>query len=124
MDSADLETWVGAYIEAHSSAETVELDHPQWWAVQRFFELEMEQPDVIWAAILLTIEKTTNQRVIGVLAAGPLEDLIENHGPTWIDRIEVEALRNPKFKHLLGGVWKSSTPEIWGRVEKARGKAW
>jgi hypothetical protein len=124
MDSAELDTWVGAYIEANSSSDTVELDHPQWWAIQRFLELEMDQPEQVWAAILLVNERTTNERVIGVLAAGPLEDLIENHGAAWIDRIELEASRNPKFQHLLGGVWESGTPEIWTRVEKARVKAW
>ncbi len=53
-----------------------------------------------------------------MLAAGPLEDLIEYHGPDFIGRIEDEARRSAIFRELLGEVWESSTPEVWGRIEK------
>jgi hypothetical protein len=123
IERDELEDWVNAYVEAEL-AGNIGIDHQLWWSKQKFFDLEIDDPESIWAAILLTIEKTSDHRVIGGVAAGPLEDLIENHGAAWIDRIELEARRNPKFRHLLGGVWKSSTPEIWSRVENARVKSW
>ena len=73
-----------------------------------------------WKVINLIIKKTSEQSVIGSLAAGPLEDLIQYHGNRFIDRIETEARKNALFRHLLGGVWKSEPPEIWSRIEKAR----
>jgi hypothetical protein len=124
IDRSDLDAWADAYIQAAQSPEKIDVDHPLWWAIEKFFDIEADQPEIVWAAILSIIDKTSNDRVIGNLAAGPLEELIGNHGPAWIDRIENEARRNPKFRHLLGGVWQSSTPEIWARVEKARVKAW
>lgn len=78
----------------------------------------MDDPEAVWGAILAIAEKTSNETVLGALAAGPLEDLIENHGATWIDRLEAEAKSNPRFKDLL--VWRSGTPEVWSRIEKAR----
>lgn len=62
--------------------------------------------------------------MIGILAAGPLEDLIHAWGPAFIDRIEVQAHRDLAFRHLLGGVWRSSSEEIWKRIEVARVRAW
>ena len=60
-----------------------------------------------------------------MLAAGPLEDVLTEHGPAIIDEVERRAGRNAKFRHLLGGVWEGGIPgEIWERVCRARGEAW
>ena len=120
----DLNEWSTAYIEAMDSSENVHEHHPLFWAVDKFFDLEIERPDVCWEAILDILSKKPSDRVLGVLAAGPLEDLINNHGSVYIEKIETEARRNPAFRHLLGGVWESGTPDVWGRVEKIRGKPW
>jgi hypothetical protein len=73
-----------------------------------------------WQVILTVLSLRPSDDVIGVLAAGPLEDLIDDHGADFIGRIEEEARKSPAFRHLLGGVWRSGTPEVWARVEKAR----
>ncbi|MGT2431445.1 DUF6869 domain-containing protein [Cupriavidus basilensis] len=54
--------------------------------------------------------------MLGALAAGELEDLIEYHGPAFIGRIERQAGRDPRFRRLLCGVWRSSTPQVWARI--------
>ncbi|WP_412547826.1 DUF6869 domain-containing protein [Pseudomonas sp. PDM11] len=61
------------------------------------------------------------ESVFTILAAGPLEDLIDEAGPELIERIELHARRTPTFRNLLGGVWAISTPGIWARVEAAGG---
>jgi hypothetical protein len=59
------------------------------------------------------------------LAARPLEDLLSDHGPEMIERVEAEARRNPAFNLLLGGVWRGDISEdIWSRVEAARLRTW
>jgi hypothetical protein len=65
-----------------------------------------------------------NDRLPARLAAGPLEDLIHYHGPEIIAEMEVRSRCNPEFRHLLGGVWESGTPEIWTRIQKVQGKVW
>jgi hypothetical protein len=48
-----------------------------------------------------------------------VEDLLSQHGPSFIDRVEHEARSNPKFAYLLGGVWRLEiTDEVWQRVQK------
>ena len=115
----DLRTWVDAYIEAQQDPNLLEEGNSRWWAVNRFWEAG---PEDCWSAILATLSREPPAKVLGILAAGPLEDLVEYHGPRFIERIEAEARRSPAFRDLLSGVWKNSTPLIWARIEKARAK--
>ena len=70
------------------------------------------------------LEQDANEYVLGVLAASSLEDLIQYHDPQFIDCIETRARQDPSFRHLLGGVYESSTPDVWFRIETARGRPW
>jgi hypothetical protein len=54
---------------------------------------------------------------VGLLAAGPLENLPSYHGDVFMDRVEVLAHSNPRFAFLLGGVWRfQMSEENWNRV--------
>ena len=89
-----------------------------------FYEGETN-PEDLWSFVLKVLEKAPDKKVLSVLAAGPLEELISHVGMTFIVRIEAEARRNPAFRHLLGGVWRhGASEEIWSRVEAARGSSW
>ena len=120
LSKQGLNEWVDAYIKAQECEETIHENHPLFWAINQFFELEDDHPEICWEVILEVLHREPSQRVLGVLAAGPLEDLIDKHGPEYIEKIEKEAKVNPTFMHLLGGVWESGTPEVWNRVLKAR----
>ncbi|MEA9588297.1 hypothetical protein VC279_00570 [Xanthomonas sp. WHRI 10064A] len=118
----DIETWASAYIAFQQDGAGTNENHPLWWAVKRF--MDAPGSDESWSTILAILGKNPPDSVIGVLAAGPLEDLIQDSGLDYIERIELEARRNPAFRHLLGGVWKSGTPEVWARLEVARSSTW
>ncbi|MDB5762941.1 MAG: hypothetical protein JWQ21_1936 [Herminiimonas sp.] len=120
MVTIDFEKWIAAYIEVQESVDEFDEKHPLFWAIIRFWDLNDEHPGLCWKAILEIVDRKPSLKVIGMLAAGPLEDLIHHHGHEYIDRIESEAKNNPDFKRLLDGVWESSTPEIWSRVEAIR----
>nr|WP_315484937.1 hypothetical protein [uncultured Undibacterium sp.] len=126
MTPSEFDEWVVAYIMYQSAPESERRreDHPLFWAVLKFFDLMSDEPEICWKAILDILRRKPEDEVIGVLSAGPLEDLIKDHGGDFIDRIVLEASRNPDFKHSLGGVWKSGSPEVWARVEAIRGKSW
>jgi hypothetical protein len=125
MTRDEIADWATAYIEAQMIPK-IPADHPLWWAIERFMLPVGTDvtPEDCWMAILEVLSREPPQQVIGILAAGALEDLIQYHGPEFIERIETESRRNAAFRHLLGGVWKSSTPEVWSRVEEARGDPW
>jgi hypothetical protein len=87
------------------------------------------KPDLAWEAIKVAVAQLASRpdriESVEVLAAGPVEDLLRDHGPSVIDRIETEARRNPAFNYVLGGVWATSiAPEVWERVEQIRNEAW
>jgi hypothetical protein len=121
----EINEWANAYIAAEELPEKERHDSSYWWAIERFMNMrDSAQADDGWTTILKVLDGQPSQNVIGMLAAGPLEDLIQEWGELFVDRIELEARRNPAFRHLLGGVWESSTPEVWARIEKARGTSW
>ena len=106
---------------------TVEQVVSDWLAGTDISMIEvcMEHPEIAWLAInqLLTAELTKDQ--LAVLAAGPMEDLLVHHGNAFIDRVEFEASRNPRFNFLLGGVWQNSiVADIWDRIKLARCEVW
>ena len=73
---------------------------------------------------LSTESETEAQRILGMTAAGPIEDLLSYHGPDFIDRVEAEAKRDPRMSWTLGGVWQCDMPDdIFGRVERVAGGA-
>jgi hypothetical protein len=62
------------------------------------------------------------RRVVGNLAAGPLEELLDRHGSLFIEAIEKEARSDRRMAWTLGGVWQSSMGnDIWARVQRAAG---
>jgi len=118
---SEIDAWVDAYIAAQSSGRPVQVEDPNWWAVERFMQLgQRDQAEACWTAILGVLKREPSDTVLSVLAAGPLEDLIHYWGQTFIERIEDVARRDAAFRALLGGVWQSSTPEVWERVTAFR----
>ena len=106
------------------AAKNKKYDGEGYWASDKLSDMEREDPEGLWSAILLIHslnEEGADPVVAGVLAAGPLENLLAYHGPQFIDRVETHARRNPKFAFVLCGVWQSlMSDEIWARVMKAR----
>ncbi len=92
------------------------------------FDLPRDQPELCWETILTILEQLPadpEDGLFGVLAAGMMEDLLRNHGPEFIERVEAEAEREPKFNLLLGGVWLTRmSEEVRDRVEACRREVW
>ena len=92
------------------------------------WDLPREQPELAWLAILEALSQIgpdVGDRRFAVLAAGPLEDLMSEHGKSMIDRVELHARRNPDFALLLGGVWRNDIEEgVWERMGKFAKRGW
>ncbi|QBB71000.1 hypothetical protein ELE36_11930 [Pseudolysobacter antarcticus] len=77
------------------------------------------RPEQGWRAILGAVADARVEPYLGLLAAGPLEDLLSCHGEAFIERVEAEALLNPRFARVLGSVWQfQMSDEVWTRVQK------
>jgi hypothetical protein len=92
---------------------------------QTMFDACMEAPEVAWEAIQQILQRELTDEQVAILAAGPLENLLAFHGPAFIDRVEQQAQTNPRFNHLLGGVWRQEMDQnLWARIERVRRNVW
>ena len=121
MKTDEIEKFADEWIEArstHGSLENSVLD----------LELPFSNPEVcldVIVRILEKIEPTTDIELFPVLAAGPLEDLLNEHGETVVNKVEVLAGRSPDFRKLLNGVWDSEVNEtVKSRLSKYRDHQW
>ena len=123
-ETIDIEKWATAYISVHEARASLDEAHPDFLAAYYFMD-ELVGPiaEECWQGILAVVRKKPSDSVLGMLAAGPVEDLLEQSGSQFIERIETEARRDPTSRSMLNGVWKSGSPEVWTRLEAARGGA-
>src|SRR4051812_5039883 len=78
-------------------------------------------PEIAWAAIMRLLDSALSEKQLGMLASGPIEDLLSHHGAAIIDRLEERARSDAQWRRFLHGVWQLDTSDdIWHRVEKAR----
>lgn len=117
-----IQTWIAHHKEL---VNTGEINDGTFWVYEKLDELCWKSPDMAWTLILEILKTDQSHAVVANLAAGPVEDLLAQHGLEFIDKVEAQAKNDPLFKHLLGGVWQNDMPdEIWNRVEAAAGEKW
>jgi hypothetical protein len=120
-DFPDIDAWAEAYIRVHDANASLDRDHPDYLAAYEFMaDVSGPRSEECWLGILAVVKRRPSQRVLGMLAAGLVEDLLDEAGIQFIARIESEAQRDPVFKGMLDGVWESGAPEVWVRFEAAR----
>ena len=126
MDETELNEIVDAWIAAESAEQRSPEHESNWWAVSQVLDWALErQGEQLWRFILATYKRDLSDKAFGILAAGPLEDLLAKQGPEFIERVEELARKDPKFNELLGGVWQNTmSEEIWQRVQAARLEVW
>jgi len=94
------------------------------WASEALNELVREDPDKAWAAVEFVVERADSDELLGSIAAGPLEDLLRQHGTILVSRVEEKAGREPRFKHCLGRVWldpRDVSDDVMRRLHAASG---
>lgn len=122
----ELHDIVNAWIAGQNAEERSPEYEANWWAIEQVMDWALDREgEQLWQLITAAYKQDLSDKAVAMLAAGPLEDLLAKQGPEFIDRVEELARKDPKFNHLLGGVWRSSmTEEIWQRVQAARLHVW
>jgi len=124
MSKTDTEIVDGYIALRHASKGSPKHDE-LFWAFNEMCDIVAVDPDRAFKLILMILGKDDSPEVVQILAAGPLEDLLADHGEAMIGKVEAEARKNPKFAFLLGGVWPSSIAKnIWRKVEILRERQW
>ena len=89
----------------------------------RLAYLSADEPEIVWQVILQVIDRRPSDEVLGMLGAGPLEDLMWNHGREFIDRVEQETVTNHKLRGLLSGIYRGEIDdETWARIVRLSGR--
>jgi hypothetical protein len=104
-----------------------------WWRFQQLHsgtreerkQLEIGEPADVWAAwdavsdqiqaggpgalelVVALIEAAPDSQSVANVAAGPLEDLVHEHGDDLVEQLETLARQSPAFAAALHGVWLS-----------------
>jgi uncharacterized protein DUF6869 len=126
MEDVELTGIVDAWIAAQSAdSSSVESEQNQWAIEHVILSAVDADGDFLWDFVRTAYPRDLPDKVVAVLAAGPLEDLLAKRGTEFIDRVEELARKDPKFNHLLGGVWRNTMPdEVWQRVQSIRNHVW
>jgi Family of unknown function (DUF6869) len=91
------------------------------WAIEWFWFVT--EADEMWSAIVAIARATSDEAVLGLLGAGPLETFIERHGHGYLPAIETEAVNNPAFAFALGGSWQSDTSDhVWQAIRQIKAR--
>jgi hypothetical protein len=114
---ADLiRTWIALQKSENRSA----AHKANFWAWEVMHEMVHDNPGYAWRLILDILAADHSDRVMADLSAGPLENLLAQHGAQYIAKVEQQARADPLFARLLGGVWQNAmTDEVWRRVQRA-----
>jgi hypothetical protein len=116
------ETWLQYRRESNNAPQAdSERAEELSWAYDCVDDMINEAPQTALDVILLALSMARDNSDVGVLAAGPLEDLIVRNGTVVIDRIEIEVARSAEFRQLLSGTWSqgSAGTEVWQRIQRA-----
>lgn len=105
--------WIDLHLAPQNSPEYEE----SFWSFSLLNNLVSDFPHDAFEVVLAIIDANHSDPVIGSLSAGPVEDLLVEHGADIIEFVEIEAKRSPIFACMLGGVWRSSMDEsVWCRL--------
>ncbi|OCX66460.1 hypothetical protein BFP70_04295 [Thioclava sp. SK-1] len=101
-------------------------DQPNW--AQSCVFVIGEVPGWAWEFVTCALPRLATPIHAVILAAGPLEDLIQAHGLFMIDQIEALAQTSARFRYVLSGVEFYDTDDaaeidMFERLAKLRGPA-
>ena len=138
--SSDLEEWRHADVVAEVMAilpvdrarivreylgyAAAPIGEEDWgWASDKLGRIITYVPDLAWEIVTALIDAAPSEDALAFFAAGPLEDLLSDHGAKVIDSVEARARVDAKFLKAVRQLRRlQMTDEVWARVEKAAGR--
>ncbi len=115
-DLALAATWIALQYAKNNSQE----HEAKFWSFEEMARLQASDPERCWSIILKIFAQDQSDYLLANLAAGPLEDLLAQHGERFIERIETLARQEPRFRFATQMVWRNSiSAPVWARLRKA-----
>ena len=87
-------------------------------AIDCVTEMITAAPGAAAGFLVVACAQCSSMAELCVIAAGPLEDLLEAHGPVVIPHLEKVAKIDPRFRMMLSGTWGRDRidEDVWGRL--------
>jgi len=83
-------------------------------------------PEQVWPITLLLVDRAPDEQTLTFIGAHVLEDLVNNAGGRFLDRIRDRAAQDPRFRRALCDVWyhADAPAPLRALVDSARGEFW
>jgi len=82
------------------------------------------EPDRALSVMFAVMQLTDDQKVLGRLAAGPLEDFLGIHGRQYLTVFHALAIEHRPLREVLDGVWQGAMPkDVWHQIETLKQKS-
>ena len=123
MNNAEIDDFVSAYVASARTRDSKRRES-QFWTFDIFANASLEDPDLCWTMILAVLARDQSDEVLSSIAAGPMEELLAEHGPRMLPLVEAKWRQDAIFRRMLHGVWRHGMKqEVWARVQALNEKA-
>ena len=76
--------------------------------LSQVFRLAEDEPEECWQFIQIACALPLSDDQLGLLGAGILEDLMDDHGSDFLDRVEAAAKESAAMQTVVDAVWTMS----------------
>lgn len=123
MGEVEKQGLVASWIAFHDADGDSAARDANFWAHEKLENLRKRSPDECWELIhAIRQAADASDKILANLAAGPVEDLLVDHGHRYIDDVERLARIDAQFRKMLGAVWKNGiADDVWSRVQRVAG---
>lgn len=91
--------------------------HPLSFVTDKQIEYINKWPALVLPLIDEVLMRTEDEKIISIVAAGLLEDLLNRYPEQFLPEIERRARQNGAFRACLRNVWPSGIPEkVWKQI--------
>jgi hypothetical protein len=86
--------------------------------ISQVFTLPYDAPEDCWLFLQIACDLSLADDQLGLLGAGVFEDLMDEHGHAFIERVESAVIANAAMRDVVDGAWTMSMePLVAQRVE-------
>lgn len=96
------------------------------WLTETLNDGSPDGPEQVWPIVLELVDRAPDGQTLTFIGAHVLEDLVNNAGARFVDRLRDRAARDPRFRRALCDVWyRADAPSaVRALVDAARVEFW
>jgi len=122
MDKTRINDFVTSWMAIQDALGGSDAYEKNFWAHEDLAELCESKPRDAWEVIVALVGAANTEPLLEAIGAGPLQDLMTQHGEEYIAQVEKEAQENARFRRAMAGAWLDSddTP-VWAKFYQIAG---